>query len=220
MQALQSSGELVVMGGASCREQVREELRRGGGGEENLMSADRIRKITVRQFGFTVLSLARRGLKEPPDELWELLELQKLNLSLNSLKSLPAPLAQLRNLESDPTQEAEPESEPDVTAAGAVYSMKALVFLHLAGNRLENLAENLQSLTELKILIVEGNNLHSLPKALCCLNRLELLNLDFNDIKDLPQELHQLCRLERLACHPLDKGLHIVHNPLIKPVKE
>ncbi len=32
--------------------------------------------------------------------------------------------------------------------------------------------------------------------------------------------MHQLSRLEKLACHPLDKGLHIVHNPLLKPVKE
>lgn len=45
------------------------------------------------------------------------------------------------------------------------------VFLHLAFNRLENLAENIQALVELKILIVEGNSLHSLPKALCYLTR-------------------------------------------------
>lgn len=45
------------------------------------------------------------------------------------------------------------------------------VFLHLACNRLENLAENIQALVELKILIVEGNCLHSLPKALCYLTR-------------------------------------------------
>lgn len=32
--------------------------------------------------------------------------------------------------------------------------------------------------------------------------------------------MHQLSRLEKLACHPLDKGLHIIHNPLLKPVKE
>lgn len=32
--------------------------------------------------------------------------------------------------------------------------------------------------------------------------------------------MHQLTRLRRLACHPLDTGLHIQHNPLLKPVKE
>lgn len=45
------------------------------------------------------------------------------------------------------------------------------VFLHLARNRLDNLAENIQALAELKILIVEGNSLQSLPKALCSLTR-------------------------------------------------
>lgn len=32
--------------------------------------------------------------------------------------------------------------------------------------------------------------------------------------------MYQLWRLQKLACHPLDKGLHIIHNPLLKPVKE
>lgn len=36
--------------------------------------------------------------QEVPDELWELLELEKLNLSLNSLKVLPPQLAVLSNL--------------------------------------------------------------------------------------------------------------------------
>lgn len=37
-------------------------------------------------------------LQEVPDELWELLELEKLNLSLNNLKVLPPQLALLSNL--------------------------------------------------------------------------------------------------------------------------
>lgn len=45
------------------------------------------------------------------------------------------------------------------------------MFLHLASNRLENLAENIQALAQLKIFIVEGNSLHAVPKALCCLSR-------------------------------------------------
>lgn len=36
--------------------------------------------------------------QEVPDELWELLELEKLNLSLNNLKFLPPQLALLSNL--------------------------------------------------------------------------------------------------------------------------
>ena len=36
--------------------------------------------------------------QEVPHELWELMELEKLNLSLNSLKHLPPQLAMLSNL--------------------------------------------------------------------------------------------------------------------------
>lgn len=50
------------MGGALCKAEVEEE-KRSEGREESLTSVDRIRRITVKQFGYNVLSLARRGLK-------------------------------------------------------------------------------------------------------------------------------------------------------------
>ncbi|XP_041823430.1 leucine-rich repeat-containing protein 30-like isoform X2 [Melanotaenia boesemani] len=227
------------MGGTVCREEVKEEKRRSLGREDSLTSADRIRRFTVRQFGYNVLILARRGLQEVPYELWELLELEKLNLSLNSLKVLPPQLALLSNLVVLNLWGNQLTSLPP--EIGQLRRLRVLfayrnrltevpeelgtctqleVFLDVSCNRLENLAENIQALVDLKILIMEGNSLHSLPRALCFLTRLELLNLDFNDIKDVPQEMHQLSRLEKLACHPLDKGLHIIHNPLLKPVKE
>ncbi|XP_026148575.1 leucine-rich repeat-containing protein 30-like isoform X5 [Mastacembelus armatus] len=268
------------MGAAVCKEELKEE-KTSAGKEDSLTSTDRIRRFAVRQFGYSVLSLARRGMKEVPDELWELLELQKLNLSLNRLKVVPPQLALLSNLVvlnlwgnqvlslANNQLCSLPASLSNLSrlrklnlshnhiahVPSCIYDMRALVhshqakygswalecywpscfpdipalftagylhqvFLHLAWNCLENLAENIQALAELKILIVEGNSLHTLPKALCTLTRLELLNLDFNDIKDVPQDMHHLSRLEKLAHHPLDKGLHIVHNPLLKPVKE
>lgn len=51
------------MGGTVCKEEVKEEKRRSMGREDSLTSADRIRRITIKQFGYNVLSLARRGLK-------------------------------------------------------------------------------------------------------------------------------------------------------------
>lgn len=50
------------MGGAVCKEEAKEE-RRSLGREESLTSADRIRRFTIKQFGYNVLSLTRRGLK-------------------------------------------------------------------------------------------------------------------------------------------------------------
>lgn len=49
------------MGGATCKEEVKEERRSLR--EEDLSSAVRIRKFAVAQSGFHSLSLARRGLK-------------------------------------------------------------------------------------------------------------------------------------------------------------
>lgn len=46
-----------------CKEEVKDEKRRSVGMEDSLVSADRIRRFTVKQFGYNVLSLARRGLK-------------------------------------------------------------------------------------------------------------------------------------------------------------
>lgn len=51
------------MGGIVCTEEMKEEKRRSEGREDSLTSADRIRRFTVKQFGYNVLSLARRGLK-------------------------------------------------------------------------------------------------------------------------------------------------------------
>lgn len=52
-----------------------------------------------RQFDCISVGVVRPLLlQEVPDELWELLELEKLNLSLNNLKVLPPQLALLSNL--------------------------------------------------------------------------------------------------------------------------
>lgn len=51
------------MGGRVCREEVKEEKGKSLGREDSMTSADKIRRFTVKQSGYNVLSLARRGLK-------------------------------------------------------------------------------------------------------------------------------------------------------------
>ncbi|KAI4878533.1 hypothetical protein NFI96_010439 [Prochilodus magdalenae] len=263
---------------------VKRQLRRKSSHDQNLSSADRIRKHATTHFGFSTLSLAMRGLDEAPADLWELRELEKLNLSLNFLCVLPSGLGALENLVvlniwgnelvslppeigllqnlrvlfayrnrlSEVPEELGCCSKLEVLSLAnnlltglpgslasmrkltklnlshnqmahipaCVYAMKNLVFLHLGHNVLENIAEQIQDLVNLKILILEGNSIHTLPRTLCFLSGLELLNVDFNDLQSVPSEMYLLKKLEKLACHPLDKGLHIVHNPLLKPIQE
>lgn len=119
-----------------------------------------------------VLSLANNQLTSLPASLSGLTRLKKLNLSHNllahlpgcvySMKALVGPQGLLLGVSSWRCQTPRLSQSP---------SPRLQVFLHLACNRLENLAENIQALVELKILIVEGNSLHTLPKALCWLTR-------------------------------------------------
>lgn len=51
--------EEADMGATVCKEEVKEEEKRSVGKEDNLTSANRIRRVTVTQFGYNVLSLAR-----------------------------------------------------------------------------------------------------------------------------------------------------------------
>uniref|UniRef100_A0A8D0CRD6 Disease resistance R13L4/SHOC-2-like LRR domain-containing protein n=1 Tax=Sander lucioperca TaxID=283035 RepID=A0A8D0CRD6_SANLU len=135
-------------------------------------------------------------------------QLEVLSLANNQLSSLPDSLCSLTRLKKLNLSHNNISYLP-----ACVGSMKALVFLHLSCNRLENLPENIRSLVELKILIVEGNS----NSPLCYLTRLELLNLDFNDIKDVPQVCVTLIIFTSLCLG--DRKLHLVHNPLQKPVR-
>lgn len=54
--------------------------------------------LVVFRLNFSLLCGFLFSLQEVPEELWELLELEKLNLSLNGLKVLPSQLAHLSNL--------------------------------------------------------------------------------------------------------------------------
>lgn len=53
----------------------------------------------------------------------------------------------------------------NVYIPACVYAMKKLVFLHVACNRLENIMEHIQALSDLKILTVEGNCIHCLLRC-------------------------------------------------------
>lgn len=128
--------------------------------------------VSVRQ----VLSLANNELSSLPASLSNLTRLRKLNLSHNHIVHIPSCVYHMRALVWDMALSLGEHWTGHQPISATVTSLMFLihliqVFLHLACNHLENLAENIQSLVELKILIVEGNSIHSLPKALCCLTR-------------------------------------------------
>ncbi|XP_008562111.1 PREDICTED: leucine-rich repeat-containing protein 30 [Galeopterus variegatus] len=169
------------------------------------------REISLLQ-GLQVPFVNMNCLTEVPAELSLCRNLEVLSLSHNGLSQLPASFADLCRL-----RKLNLSNNRFVHIPICVWlKQQKLIFLII----LENIAESIQGLASLQIFIAESSNIHSFPRSLCLVTSLELLNSNNNDIQTLPSELYLLCRLARIAWNPMDKGLHISHNSLSKPLPE
>jgi Leucine-rich repeat (LRR) protein len=100
----------------------------------------------VLKLGALELDLSNPPYKDPkppqlcelPDSLWQLTQLQKLNLSSNQLTALPESLGQLIQLQE----------------------------LNFSGNQLTTLPESLGQLTQLQDLDLSSNKMIALPESL------------------------------------------------------
>ncbi|XP_030351875.1 LOW QUALITY PROTEIN: leucine-rich repeat-containing protein 30 [Strigops habroptila] len=185
-----------------------------------------------------VLNLGCNCLKYLPKEIGLLRNLKVLFVNMNCLTEVPAELSLCRKLEvlslSHNCISQLPLSFSDLTSLRklnlsnnrfvqiplCVFALRNLDFLHLGSNRLENIADSVQYLVNLQIFIIENNNIRILPRSLCFITTLELLNVDYNAIQTVPDDLYLLHQLPRIAWNPMDKGLHITHNPLSRPLPE
>ncbi|KAI6075042.1 hypothetical protein LUU34_00464400 [Aix galericulata] len=162
-----------------------------------------------------VLFVNMNCLTEVPAELSLCRKLEVLSLSHNCISQLPSSFTDLTNL-----KKLNLSNNRFVQIPLCIFALRSLDFLHLGSNRLESIAESVQYLANLQIFIVENNNIRTLPRSLCFIMALELLNVDYNSIQTLPDDLYLLRRLPRIAWNPMDKGLHVSHNPLSRPLPE
>lgn len=116
------------------------------------------------------ISLNKLGLEEIPNEIFELLHLQILDLSFNRIKSIDSRIGKLTKLR----------------------------FLILNGNRISQLPKELGSLVNLSTLIVHNNKLENLPSSFSKLKKLKKLNLSKNQFKSFPQQILKLTNLRQL----------------------
>ena len=157
-------------------------------------------------------------LRHVPEEIFDLADsLEVLDLSHNSLSSLPDQLPRLHRLKAIFLNNNQFETVPEVLAQCpqlSIISFKSNYLTHLSetalplhtrwliltNNQLTALPATLGKLSKLQKLMLAGNRLQSIPDALsACLN-LELIRIAANQLTSLPQWLLTMPRLAWLAC--------------------
>ncbi|MEM1171150.1 MAG: leucine-rich repeat domain-containing protein, partial [Cyanobacteria bacterium P01_H01_bin.35] len=135
-------------------------------------------------------------LVEVPGDVWELEQLEVLNLSGNKLTSLPESISKLSNLTRLDLSENQLTSLPE-----SISKLSNLTSLDLSSNQLTSLPESISKLSNLTRLDLSENQLTSLPESISKLSNLTRLDLRNNLLISLPESISQLSNLTRLDLH-------------------
>ena len=170
-----------------------------------------LEKIThAKECKDKALDLSHLRLDGLPNELWELEQLEYLNLMENKIKTLPKEIANLKKLKrliiSDNKLTSLPSSIGELTnlnylelfnnniinLPNEIGKLKNLKLLNLSHNKLEELPEEITNLKSLATLYLDSNQLKYLPKSINRLKHLELLGLDHNNLEEVPNSIREL----------------------------
>ncbi|MDJ1482585.1 leucine-rich repeat domain-containing protein [Cytophagaceae bacterium YF14B1] len=135
-----------------------------------------------------------------PAEIKYLVNLESLDLSLNSVYEIPPEIGFLTKLE-----DLDLSSNDLVSISPEIEKCQNLRSLNLHRTDLSNLPPEIGNCSQLFYLNLSYNKLKSLPSKIGELINLENLNLRYNQLTDLPEEIHQLVNL---------KYLDLAGNPL------
>ena len=139
------------------------------------------------------LNLSFCRLKSLPAEIRELTNLNSLILGGNQLKALPEEIVKLTSLQVLFLSENQLEALPE-----EIGKLTSLQVLFLSENQLEALPEEIGKLTSLVWLNLSKNQLEALPEEIGKLTSLKTLDLSENKVGALPKEIDQLTSLETL----------------------
>jgi Leucine-rich repeat (LRR) protein len=134
------------------------------------------------------LSLTSAGLERFPTGVFELSNLETLNLGNNAITSLPPEIGEMRQLKVLKLSRNRLRTMPE-----AIGRLKALVELHVSRNQLSSLPEKLWNLSELQLLNLGENQLSSIPDEISQLSGLRQLELANNPIS--PSDRQRIAKL-------------------------
>jgi Leucine-rich repeat (LRR) protein len=130
---------------------------------------------SISLVALTRIDISHNSLTSLPAEIFGLTSLRYLNLAQNKLEKIPPP--------SEKTDLSPKRGKRDKNWD---YSVPVLEELYLQDNRLENIPANIFRLPNLQILDVSNNKLQELPFDLWKSPKLREFNVAFNLLKDLP----------------------------------
>lgn len=129
----------------------------------------------------TVLHLGYNLLKDLPDDIGMLVNLEELSINNNYLKTLPESIGNLTNLKILNLKGNSIEYLPD-----SFGNLQSLTCLYLHSNKITNLPESFGRLSRLKRLNLQNNKLKTLPESFKNLSNLNELDLKRNYFEELP----------------------------------
>lgn len=143
----------------------------------NLKQNPRCHDIAL--FAITRLDLSNNSLASVPLEIFQLDSLRYLNLSQNKVEKLPVPVASSPAKKSYRSKRVFKTDEPN-------YCCPVLEELYLQDNRLDHIPDAIFRLQNLATLVVANNKLQQLPFTMWTAPKLKELNASYNLLKDMP----------------------------------
>ena len=135
----------------------------------------------------------KQNLKNIPIELYNLKNLNWLEISYNKIKEFPKEICYLENLEILSLRVNALKIIPK-----EIGNLMNLKLLDIGQNSLKSIPEEIYGLKNLKVLSLKNNLLKAISKEIGNLNYLTLLDISYNKIKEIPIEIACLENLERL----------------------
>lgn len=152
------------------------------------------------------LEIDEASIKTLPDEIGSLSSLEILSITNTQLRYLPESIGQLSNLKTLELVDNNLESLP-----ATLGNLSNLISLSIAdfneGNRLKELPTEVCQLQNLVELDISYNKIENLPKKIGTLSNLQIFNISGNPLNSLPYEFADLRKLKALSIHrcPFDE---------------
>lgn len=135
------------------------------------------RSYDIVLYSVTRLDISNNSLVSIPLAVFQLRSLKILNIAQNKIDKLPVPVP-------SPTKRG--FRRKSVNAEDLDYSCPMLEELFLHDNRLDQIPDAIFKLPSLVTLVVSNNKLQQLPYSLWLAPKLKELNASFNLLKELP----------------------------------